>query len=106
MVDKRFILAFEDYDGWAIQDTTGEYSNDEDYIDWLSGQKAVDVMNHFAEENEQLKEEISIFEGKDAEHCQRWVGQIKKYVDEKKTNQPFACRDDALYPFAGFYNGR
>ena len=55
MPEKRFELAWEDFDGWAIYDTTGEYSNDEDYIDWLSGQKAVDVLNHFAEENEELK---------------------------------------------------
>ena len=57
--NKRFKLAFEDFDGWAILDTTGEYSDDEDYIDWLSGQKAVDVLNHFAEENEQLKQEVT-----------------------------------------------
>ena len=55
MTEKRFKLAFENFDGWGILDTTGEYSDDEDYIDWLSGQKAVDVLNHFAEENEQLK---------------------------------------------------
>ena len=57
MTAKRFKLAFDDYDGWAIQDTTGEYSDEEDYIDWLSGQKAVDVLNHFVDENEQLKKE-------------------------------------------------
>lgn len=56
MTEKRFTLAFDNYDGWAMQDTTGEYSDDEDYFGWLTGQKAVDVMNHFAEENEQLKE--------------------------------------------------
>ena len=58
MTKKRFKLAFEDFDGWAIFDTNGEYSDEEEYIDWLSGKKAVDVMNHFAEENEQLKSEI------------------------------------------------
>lgn len=56
--NKRFELAWENFDGWAIYDTTGEYSDDEDYIDWLSGQKAVDVLNHFADENEQLRKEM------------------------------------------------
>lgn len=60
--NKRFKLAFENFDGWAILDTTGEYSDDEDYIDWLSGQKAVDVLNHFAEENEQLKCKIKVLQ--------------------------------------------
>ena len=63
MAEKRFKLAFEDFDGWAILDTTGEYSDDEDYIDWLSGQKAVDVMNHFAEENEQLRFDFKEMKG-------------------------------------------
>ena len=65
--NKRFKLAFEDYDGWGICDTTGEYSNDEDYIDWLSGQKAVDVLNELDSENQQqktflkaLREELSL----------------------------------------------
>jgi len=58
---KRFELAWEDYDGWGIKDTLGEYSDDEDYIDWLSGQKAVDVLNHFAEENEQLKKALLFY---------------------------------------------
>ena len=57
-MNKRFELAWEDFEGWAILDTTGEYSDDEDYIDRLSGQKAVDVLNHFADENEKLKEII------------------------------------------------
>lgn len=56
---KRFKLAFEDFDGWAILDTTGEYSDDEDYIDWLSGQKAVDVLNYLSDENEQLKKSVN-----------------------------------------------
>ena len=61
LTEKRFKLAFEDFDGWAILDTTGEYSDDEDYIDWLSGQKAVDVLNHFAEENKHLKQALLFF---------------------------------------------
>ena len=56
--EKRFTLAFDNYDGWAMQDTIGEYSDDEDYFGWLTGQKAVDVMNHFAEENESLNSNL------------------------------------------------
>lgn len=57
--NKRFELAFENFDGWAILDTAGEYSNDEDYIDWLSGQKAVDVLNYLSDENKELKQRIN-----------------------------------------------
>ena len=52
---KRFKLAFNNVEGWAICDTTGEYSNDEN-SDWLSGQKAVDVINILNNENEELKQ--------------------------------------------------
>lgn len=56
--NKRFRLAFEDFDGWGILDTTGEYSDDEDYIDWLSGQKAVDVLNYLSDDNKELRQRI------------------------------------------------
>lgn len=58
MTEKRFESAWEDYDGWGIKDTLGEYSDDEDYIDLLSGQKAVDVLNHFVYEIEHQKTEL------------------------------------------------
>lgn len=78
LTEKRFILAFDNYDGWAMQDTIGEYSDDEDYFDWLTGQKAVDVMNHFAEENEQLKTLIKALKKSNTDY----VNQIKKAYDE------------------------
>ena len=60
MTEKRFKLAFENFDGWAILDTTGEYSDDEDYIDWLSGQKAVDVLNELTEKNKELRLQLNL----------------------------------------------
>ena len=86
MTEKRFELAWEDFDGWAILDTTGEYSDDEDYIDWLSGQKAVDVLNHFAEENEQLKHDVEYWKQVASqysnelnvfEHCKKYKTECK-----------------------------
>ena len=58
---ERFILAFEDFDWWAIQDTFGEYSDKEDYIEWLSGQQAVDVMNELYNEKKNLKSILNDF---------------------------------------------
>ena len=78
MTEKRFKLAFEDFDGWAILDTTGEYSDDEDYIDWLSGQKAVDVLNHFAEENKLLKKGM--------------IGVVDRYIKNVECNPPSSLR--------------
>ena len=52
-------------------------------------------------ENEQLKQENSVFEGKDAKHYQRWVNQIKKYVEE--TNTDFTYDDDFIIKIALSY---
>ncbi len=53
LTEKRFTLAFDNYDGWAMQDTIGEYSDDEDCFGWLTGQKAVDVINHLLNQKEE-----------------------------------------------------
>lgn len=52
-------------------------------------------------ENEQLKQENSIFEGKDAKHYQRWIHQIKKYVEESNPN--FEYNDDFIIKIALSY---
>ena len=56
---------------------------------------------HLEKENEQLKKEISIFEGEDAGHYQRWVAQIKKYVDESNPN--FEYDEDFIIKIALSY---
>ena len=52
-------------------------------------------------ENEQLKKENSVFQGKDAKHYQRWVNQIKKYVEED--NPDFTYDDDFIIKIALSY---
>lgn len=48
-----------------------------------------------------LKKENSVFEGKDAKHYQRWVNQIKKYVEED--NPDFTYDDDFIIKIALSY---
>lgn len=60
-----------------------------------------DLLNGLSEENEQLKQENSVFEGKDAKHYQRWVNQIKKYVEED--NPDFTYDDDFIIKIALSY---
>lgn len=52
-------------------------------------------------EYEQLKQENSVFEGKDAKHYQRWVNQIKKYVEED--NPDFTYDEDFIIKIALSY---
>ena len=61
----------------------------------------VDLLNAFNDENEQLKQENSVFEGKDAKHYQRWVNQIKKYVEED--NPDFTYDEDFIIKIALSY---
>ena len=60
----------------------------------------IDLLNAFNDENEQLKQN-SIFEGKDAKHYQRWVNQIKKYVEED--NPDFTYDEDFIIKIALSY---
>ena len=60
-----------------------------------------DYLARLEEKNEQLKQENSVFEGKDAKHYQRWVKQIKKYVEE--TNTDFTYDDDFIIKIALSY---
>lgn len=53
------------------------------------------------EENEQLKKGISLFKGEDARHYQRWVNQIKKYLDE--SNPDFEYDEDFIIKIALSY---
>ena len=48
-----------------------------------------------------LKQENSVFEGKDAKHYQRWIHQIKKYVEEANPN--FEYDDDFIIKIALSY---
>lgn len=48
-----------------------------------------------------MKSENSVFEGKDAKHYQRWVNQIKKYVEE--TNTDFTYDEDFIIKIALSY---
>jgi hypothetical protein len=61
----------------------------------------VNLLNELSEENERLKKENSIFQGKDAKHYQRWVNQIKKYVEED--NPDFTYDDDFIIKIALSY---
>ena len=63
--------------------------------------KATEKIKELEKENEQLKKEISIFEGEDAGHYQRWVAQIKKYVDESNPN--FEYDEDFIIKIALSY---
>ena len=63
----------------------------------MTYKEVADLLN----ENEQLKQENSVFEGKDAKHYQRWVNQIKKYVEE--TNTDFTYDDDFIIKIALSY---
>ena len=74
----------------------------------IIGEDVVDLLNELAtkcsqlkKENEQLKKENSVFEGKDAKHYQRWVNQIKKYVEED--NPDFTYDDDFIIKIALSY---
>ena len=60
-----------------------------------------DKLNELADENEQLKQKNSIFEGKDTEHYQRWINQIKKYVE--KDNPDFTYNEDFIIKIALSY---
>lgn len=72
------------------------YSNSEANIENI-----VDKLNTLTNENEQLKKENSVFEGKDAKHYQRWVNQIKKYVEED--NPDFTYDEDFIIKIALSY---
>ena len=60
-----------------------------------------DYLARLEETNDELKQENSVFEGKDAKHYQRWVKQIKKYVEE--TNTDFTYDDDFIIKIALSY---
>ena len=60
-----------------------------------------DYLARLEEKNEQLKQENSVFEGKDAKHYQRWIHQIKKYVEEANPN--FEYDDDFIIKIALSY---
>ena len=68
---------------------------------FITYRECVDLLNNLTEENEQLKKENSVFEGKDAKHYQRWVNQIKKYVEE--TNTDFTYDEDFIIKIALSY---
>ena len=54
MTEKRFKLKDYGYDGWAVEDTTGEIFEN-DYIEDMSDQQVVDTLNELHEENQSLK---------------------------------------------------
>ena len=58
-------------------------------------------INKLKKENERLKQENSVFKGKDIEHYQRWANQIKKYVEED--NPYFTYDDDFIIKIALSY---
>lgn len=61
----------------------------------------VELLNELNNENEQLKQKNSVFEGKDIEHYQRWINQIKKYVE--KDNPDFTYNEDFIIKIALSY---
>ncbi len=61
----------------------------------------INLLNTLNDENKQLKKENSVFEGKDAKHYQRWIHQIKKYVEESNPN--FEYNDDFIIKIALSY---
>ena len=61
----------------------------------------IDLLNALHDENEELKKGISLFKGKDARHYQRWVNQIKKYLDE--SNPDFEYDEDFIIKIALSY---
>ena len=94
MTEKRFKLT----------EPNGVYliDNDRVYAHWINDDdKIIDLLNDLVDENEQLKKENSVFEGKDAKHYQRWVNQIKKYVE--KDNPDFTYDDDFIIKIALSY---
>lgn len=98
MTQKRFTdNGIEDIENQSFTDNlTGKtYWIDHGLDDIIS------LLNELSDENEQLKQENSIFKGKDAKHYQRWVNQIKKYVEETNTN--FTYDDDFIIKIALSY---
>lgn len=61
----------------------------------------INLLNTLNDENKKLKQENSVFEGKDAKHYQRWIHQIKKYVEEANPN--FEYDDDFIIKIALSY---
>ena len=82
--NKRFRLAWENFDGWAILDTTGEYSDEEDYIDWFSGQKAVDVLNELNDKCEFLEIENESLEDGATKYAELYHKSLKENEQLKK----------------------
>lgn len=72
-----------------------------DNEEWISYGEIVELLNNLLDENKQLKQENSVFEGKDAKHYQRWVNQIKKYVEED--NPDFTYDEDFIIKIALSY---
>ena len=60
MTEKRFKLKDYGYDGWAVEDTTGEIFEN-DYIEDMSDQQVVDKLNELHEENKELKQNKHFF---------------------------------------------
>ena len=85
---------------YGVQKVDGEVIFDS-IISMAEADVLVDLLNDLTEENEQLKKENSVFEGKDAKHYQRWVNQIKKYVEED--NPDFNYDDDFIIKIALSY---
>lgn len=75
--------------------------NDLGVLPFSSAPSVCNLLNQLNDENERLKQEHSVFEGKDAKHYQRWVNQIKKYVEE--TNTDFTYDDDFIIKIALSY---
>ena len=92
MTNKRF-WCLDEYKGETSPIVDGKFAPTNG---WLC-----DKLNELYEENKELKEEISIFKGKDVEHYQRWVAQIKKYVDESNSN--FEYDEDFIIKIALSY---
>ena len=98
MTEKRFKLFVGK--NYGVQKVDGEVIFDS-IISIGDADVLVDLLNDLTEKNEQLKKENSVFEGKDAKHYQRWVKQIKKYVEE--TNTDFTYDDDFIIKIALSY---
>ena len=98
MTEKRFKLFVGK--NYGVQKVDGEVIFDS-IISIGDADVLVDLLNDLTEKNEQLKKENSVFEGKDAKHYQRWVNQIKKYVEE--TNTDFTYDDDFIIKIALSY---
>ena len=103
MIEKRFKLKDYGYDGWAIEDTTGEIFEN-DYIEDMSQEQVIDLLNSLNDENEELKKRnnrqakqldniYSLIEQKDWRALSDIIDDFKKCEERLEREERLYSRD-------------